>query len=104
MKCLANWPLSGENSHFPNYRGFEMDVFSVVKDFFVGLRVPLCTYELYDIFVSAPIVPTKHANPYHLHDFTQAQVERMFTDRGWWIDRRVDQPEELSMMWVFRRG
>ena len=53
MKCLANWPLSGENSHFPNYRGFEMDVFSVVKDYFVGLRVPLCTYDLFDIFVSA---------------------------------------------------
>ena len=53
MKCLANWPLSSENSHFPNYRGFEMDVFSVIKDYFVGLRIPLCTYELFDIFVSA---------------------------------------------------
>ena len=58
MKCLANWPvttLNGEDSHFPNYRGFEIDVFSVVKDYFLGLRVPLVTYELFDIFVSAYI-------------------------------------------------
>jgi len=55
MKCLANWPLSGETSHFPNYRGFEIDVFSVVKDYFIGLRIPLCTYDLFDIFVSAYI-------------------------------------------------
>ncbi len=56
MKCLANWPittLNGESSNFPNYRGFEMDVFSVVKDYFVGLRVPLVTYDLFDILVSA---------------------------------------------------
>jgi hypothetical protein len=32
-----------------------MDVFSVVKDYFVGLRVPLVTYDLFDIFVSAYI-------------------------------------------------
>ena len=58
MKCLANWPLkslNGDDSAFPNYRGFEIDVFSVVKDYFLGLRVPLVTYELYDIFVSAYI-------------------------------------------------
>lgn len=58
MKCLANWPvttLNGEDSHFPNYRGFEIDVFSVVKDYFLGLRVPLVTYDLFDIFVSAYI-------------------------------------------------
>jgi len=41
MKCLANWPMSTLNmdeTNFPNYRGFEMDVFSVVKDYFIGLR------------------------------------------------------------------
>jgi hypothetical protein len=63
MKCLANWPittLNGESSNFPNYRGFEMDVFSVVKDYFVGLRVPLVTYDLFDILVSAFIKVIYH--------------------------------------------
>ena len=65
MKCLANWPLkslNGDDSAFPSYHGFEMDVFSVVKDYFLGLRVPLVTYELYDIFVSAYI---KVENMFH---------------------------------------
>lgn len=35
------------------------------------------------IFVTTPIVPTKHANPHHLHDFTVAQIEGIFGDNTW---------------------
>lgn len=35
------------------------------------------------IFVSTPIVPTKHANPHHLHDFTVDQIEGIFGDDEW---------------------
>uniref|UniRef100_T1IT99 DEP domain-containing protein n=1 Tax=Strigamia maritima TaxID=126957 RepID=T1IT99_STRMM len=51
MKCLANWPnASGTGSCLPNYPGFQMDVFAVVKDYFRSLDAPLLSY---DIFVNA---------------------------------------------------
>lgn len=31
---------------------------------------------------SAPIVPTKDANPYHLHDFTKSSFKKLFTEAG----------------------
>lgn len=33
------------------------------------------------IVLSTPIIPTKHMNPYHLHDFTRESVETIFG--GW---------------------
>ncbi|XP_022243502.1 DEP domain-containing protein 1A-like isoform X2 [Limulus polyphemus] len=52
MKCLANWPhASGSSSCLPNYPGFELDVFRVVRDYFNNLGVPLIPFTLYDIFV-----------------------------------------------------
>ena len=58
MKCLANWPkpfqaLMGPDGMMPNYNGFEIDVFNVVKEYFTSLSSPLTTFELYDVFVSA---------------------------------------------------
>lgn len=35
------------------------------------------------IFVSTPIVPTKHEDPTHLHDFTEPQVMEMFESDRW---------------------
>lgn len=32
------------------------------------------------IVLSTPIIPTMHMNPYHLQDFTQADIERIFED------------------------
>lgn len=31
---------------------------------------------------SAPVVPTKDANPYHLHDFTKRSFRKIFTEAG----------------------
>ena len=58
MKCLANWPkpfqaLMNPEGLMPNYNGFEIDVFNVVKEYFTSLAFPLTTFELFDIFVSA---------------------------------------------------
>ena len=58
MKCLANWPkpfqaLMGTEGMMPNYNGFEIDVFNVVKEYFTSLTYPLTTFELFDVFVSA---------------------------------------------------
>ena len=60
MKCLANWPrpmrmISGEESTMPNYPSFIVDVFNVVRDYFMGLTSPLIPYGLFDIFISAHI-------------------------------------------------
>ena len=51
MKCLANWPkpfqaLTGPDGAMPNYEGFEVDVFNVVKEYFTSLPTPLTTFEL----------------------------------------------------------
>lgn len=35
------------------------------------------------IFISTPIVPTKHVNTDHKHDFTPADVQAMFIDEEW---------------------
>ena len=57
MKCLANWPkpfqaLMGPDGAMPNYEGFEIDVFNVVKEYFTSLTTPLTSFELFDMFVS----------------------------------------------------
>jgi len=35
------------------------------------------------IFLTTPIIPTKHENPHHLQDFTPGQVEALFIDEIW---------------------
>ena len=60
MKCLANWPrpfraLTGNDGSMPDYEGFELDVFAVVKEYFLSLDEPLTTFDLFDVFVSAYI-------------------------------------------------
>lgn len=46
---------------------------------------------------SVPITPSMDANPYHLHDFSKAQFEKLFTDAGFkMIDSYVQhQPYKL---------
>lgn len=43
---------------------------------------------------SVPVVPTKDANPYHLHDFTTSSFRKLFTDAGF--------VEKFSMIQVQR--
>ena len=35
------------------------------------------------IFLSTPVVPTKHVDSTHLQDFTEAQIIEMFVDEKW---------------------
>ncbi|XP_067122366.1 DEP domain-containing protein 1A-like isoform X1 [Centruroides vittatus] len=52
MKCLTNWPnANGSSSCLPNYPGFEMDVFKVVKDYFTNMGIPLIPFNLYKLFM-----------------------------------------------------
>ena len=52
------------------------------------------------VIVSVPTRPTKHFNPFHLHDFTVEDVLTMFS--GSELLHLEDQPEELSHIFVFR--
>jgi hypothetical protein len=54
------------------------------------------------IVVSVPVVPTKHMNPYHLHDFTKADIPPLFP--GFHVTDEWPQPEELSHVWLLERG
>lgn len=51
------------------------------------------------VIVSVPTRPTKHFNPYHLHDFTVEDVLALFD--GHKLLHLEDQPEELSHIFVF---
>lgn len=51
------------------------------------------------ILVSVPTVPTKHFNPWHLHDFTVEDIPAMFPDRDCTV---IPQPAELSHIFIFR--
>lgn len=54
------------------------------------------------IFVSVPVVPTKHINEFHLHDFTEDDIPPMFS--GFDIEEDWAQPSELSHVWMLKRN
>jgi hypothetical protein len=53
------------------------------------------------VVVSVPVVPTKHLNPHHLHDFTTADIPPLFPDFE--VVDEWAQPEELSHVWLLER-
>lgn len=50
------------------------------------------------VFLSTPIVPSKHVNQFHLHDFTEQQVLGWFRD---WrlVYREIQESESLLACW-----
>lgn len=52
------------------------------------------------VLASVPTVPTKHSNPYHLHDFTVESALELFS--GATVLEVIPQPEELSHIFVIR--
>jgi SAM-dependent methyltransferase len=55
------------------------------------------------ILVSAPVVPTRHLNPHHVHDFIPGQLREMFQNEDWEHYQTVQQPSELSEIVILRR-
>lgn len=53
--------------------------------------------------MSVPVVPTKHENPHHLHDFEPGDLERLMVDDDWRHYQTVQQPSESSEIAVFQR-
>jgi hypothetical protein len=57
------------------------------------------------IIVSVPIIPTKHDNVFHVHDFERDDVVRLVThDDEWRLFQYFDQPWEHSCVYVFSRS
>lgn len=54
--------------------------------------------------LSAPVVPTKHLNPYHIHDFKPGEIPELFVDGDWHLYYMFDQPLELSEIYIFKKG
>jgi Methyltransferase domain len=56
------------------------------------------------VVVSVPIVPSKHENVFHLHDFERDDIIRLLTaDKEWRLFQYFDQPWEHSCVYVFAR-
>jgi hypothetical protein len=56
------------------------------------------------VVVSVPIVPTKHENVFHVHDFERDDVVQLVTaDSEWRLFQYFDQPWEKSCVYVFAR-
>ena len=53
--------------------------------------------------MSVPIVPTVGINPWHKHDFQRGQLIDLFLDRNWRLFQAIDQPSEMSKIYVFQR-
>ena len=50
--------------------------------------------------ISTPIIPTKHMNPWHLHDFTVEQVRSWFID---WEEVYFDIPDNIAVLAIYRK-
>lgn len=50
------------------------------------------------IVLSTPIVPTKEQNEYHLHDWTQQDIERMMEP---WVVKHFEQQNQIYGIWTF---
>lgn len=53
------------------------------------------------VFVSVPVIPTVHCNPYHRTDFTREDIPPLFD--GFAVAQEWPQPEETSHVWMFTR-
>lgn len=57
------------------------------------------------IIVSVPIIPTKHENVFHVHDFERDDLVQLVTrDDEWRLFQYFDQPWEHSCVYVFSRS
>jgi SAM-dependent methyltransferase len=57
------------------------------------------------IIVSVPIVPSKHVNVFHVHDFERDDVIQLVTaDDRWRLFQYFDQPWEHSCVYIFARS
>lgn len=52
---------------------------------------------------SVPVIPTKHMNPYHLHDFKPLEMQSIVQDEEWKLYDYVQQKTEFAEIYLFKR-
>lgn len=55
------------------------------------------------VFMSVPIVPSKHVNHHHIHDFKFDDVIDLMVDDDWELYQALVQPLEVSGIYIFKR-
>lgn len=55
------------------------------------------------VLISVPVVPTVGINPWHVHDFKPGEMVDIFEDDDWRLYQMVQQPSEVSEIYVFCR-
>lgn len=111
--------LQSEVDELPGVRTFiEADLTTWEPDFAYDVFVSFETIEHLDdytnlvrlakragrwILMSVPVVPTKHINPFHVHDFEPGDLCRLIGGVEWRHFQTVQQPSELSEISVFER-
>jgi hypothetical protein len=55
------------------------------------------------IITSVPVIPTKHINEWHLHDFEPGELPSYIINDDWEMYQPVGQPLEFSEIYVFKR-
>lgn len=55
------------------------------------------------IICSVPVIPTKHINEWHLHDFAPLELPGYIEDDDWEMYSYLEQPTEFSEIYFFRR-
>ena len=73
--------------HLPDYRNY--------------LQVAKCANRV--ILLSVPVIPTKHMNPWHLHDFEPGELVGIVEDDEWQCIQALGQPSEFSEIYIFTR-
>lgn len=87
--------------------GFEYDIaigyetLEHLEDYENYIKVLKRAYRM--IFMSVPIVPSKHINHFHVHDFTFEDVPELICDDNWQLHQALQQPSEVSGIYIFTR-
>jgi 2-polyprenyl-3-methyl-5-hydroxy-6-metoxy-1,4-benzoquinol methylase len=81
-------------------QGYDFDGFSTIVclETFEHLSDPwvwlsAVSSSVRELVLSVPIIPTKHFNEWHLHDFTEADIKDGLKDRGWSVVHSAYQDE-----------
>lgn len=64
-------------------------------DFLKGLSLTIK-----ELAISVPIIPTKHTNSWHLHDFTETEIKEKVTELGWTIKHDAYQEENGTRVYL----
>lgn len=107
-RCFVLADLESDDRNVAVDLAGEFDV-SVSFETIEHLRDPasfiawLCSVTTRTIVASVPVVPSKHWNEHHLHDFERNDLPELFAVNGWECVSILDQPSESSSIYVFGR-